>query len=74
MKKFLILIVLLVLALCVCGCKKDTQSQTITVTDMEGTLVEVPKNVSRVACISQSATDFMIAFFLFKAVLNPKNA
>ncbi|MCR5108387.1 MAG: ABC transporter substrate-binding protein [Lachnospiraceae bacterium] len=36
----------------------------VTVTDMEGNDVEVPVNVEKVACISQSATDLMIAFGL----------
>ena len=34
---------------------------SITVIDMEGKKVSVPKNVTRVACISPSATDLMIA-------------
>ena len=38
--------------------------KTIKVVDMEGTEVVVPKNVKRVAAISQSATDMMIAFGL----------
>ena len=46
------------------SCKREKENETVTVTDMEGTEVTLPKNVSRVACISQSATDFMIAFGL----------
>lgn len=46
-----------------CG-GSETDGDTITVTDMEGTNVTVPKEVSKVACISQSATDLMIAFGL----------
>lgn len=46
------------------SCNREKESDTVTVTDMEGTAVTIPKNVSRVACISQSATDFMIAFGL----------
>lgn len=42
----------------------ETGGDTSTVTDMEGTSVAIPKNVSKVACISQSATDLMIAFGL----------
>ena len=38
--------------------------ETVTVTDMEGTEVTVKKDISKVACISQSATDLMIAFGL----------
>lgn len=59
---------LLVIMLCISlgviftACNNDPSSDTVTVTDMEGTQVEVSKNVKRVACISQSATDLMIAF------------
>lgn len=44
--------------------EKPVESSTITVTDMEGTEVTLSKNINRVACISQSATDLMIAFGL----------
>ena len=46
-----------------CG-ESQTGGDAITVTDMEGTNVTIPKNVSKIACISQSATDLMIAFGL----------
>lgn len=46
------------------GCANNTEEDTVTVTDMEGTEVTVKKDVSKVACISQSATDLMIAFGL----------
>ncbi len=47
------------------GCSNNgTKEETIKVVDMEGTEVIVPKNVKRVAAISQSATDLMIAFGL----------
>ncbi len=42
----------------------DDASGDITVTDMEGREVKIPKGVDHVACISQSATDLMIAFGL----------
>ena len=65
MKKFLCLLMagaaLLGLGACT---QKENTSDTITVTDMEGTEVTISKDVSHVACISQSATDFMIAFGL----------
>ena len=65
----------IIILVCVCltvfaltslvSCKKQQPAETtITVTDMEGTTVTIPKNVSHVACISQSVTDFMIAFGL----------
>ena len=43
---------------------KTSQNNTVTIIDMEGNLVTVPKNIKKVACISQSATDLMIAFGL----------
>lgn len=48
------------------GCSRvqEPESDTVTVTDMEGNEVTVSKNISKVACISQSATDLMIAFGL----------
>lgn len=47
------------------GCQQNhLANDTITVIDMEGTEVVVPKEVKRVAAISQSATDMMIAFGL----------
>lgn len=47
------------------SCRIDALGEdTIKVVDMEGTEVTVPKNVKRVAAISQSATDMMIAFGL----------
>lgn len=64
MKKILFTVLLSSLALCFfTSCGKNTKN-TIKITDMEGTIVNVPENVSNVACISQSATDFMIAFGL----------
>lgn len=42
----------------------NDSSKGITVVDMEGREVSIPKDVNHVACISQSATDLMIAFGL----------
>ena len=66
MKKVILLVVFcLLIVMLLAGCKeKQEENNIIQVTDMEGTVVDVPKNVSHVACISQSATDFMIAFGL----------
>lgn len=59
------LLFLIILPLCIVCCKKtDIVSNQRTITDMEGTSVLIPKTVNHVACISQSATDFMIAFGL----------
>lgn len=46
-----------------CGAQSQ-DSETVTVTDMEGTQVTIPTDVDKVACISPSATDLMIAFGL----------
>ena len=52
------------------GCsKKNDNTSVIRITDMEGTQVELPKDINRVACISQSATDFMIAFGLGEKIV-----
>lgn len=65
-KVFNVLIVLLCLSFLfsITGCDSEDTDNTITIIDMEGTSVTIPNNVSRVACISQSATDLMIAFGL----------
>ena len=44
--------------------QENTETETIVITDMEGNEVTISKNINRVACISQSATDFMISFGL----------
>ena len=44
--------------------ENNNPSETITVTDMEGMKVTIPTDVDKVACISPSATDLMIAFGL----------
>ena len=66
MKKLLpILLVLslsLVIGIAVSSRIGGNNGGSITVIDMEGKKVSVPKNVTRVACISPSATDLMIAF------------
>ena len=60
---------------CCSGTNESTTTQssveptTITITDMEGKEVVVPKNLKKVACISQSATDLMIAFGLGDRIL-----
>ncbi len=68
MKKLIFTIVCLVL---LTGCSLNTNpnseagtKDTVAVKDMEGNEVVVPTNIEKVACISQSATDLMIAFGL----------
>lgn len=57
-------ILLAIGVVCLAGCNDTRTSETIKVIDMEGTEVEISKNISHVACISQSATDLMISFGL----------
>ena len=65
MKKLLGMLAVLGLgAICLTGCQSGNTGDTVTVTDMEGKTVEIKKDVKNVACISQSATDFMISFGL----------
>ena len=66
MKKFISALLAICTIFCislgVAACKPDGGDDTITIIDMEGKQVAVPKNVEKVACISPSATDLMIAF------------
>ncbi len=62
--KLLVVVISVFSVVCVVGCSPKEEENFIKVVDMEGTEVTIPKNVSHVACISQSATDFMIAFGL----------
>ena len=69
MKKFLALILTVIMTVSISGVltacnEKSNSPETVTVTDMEGTKVVIPKGVDKVACISPSATDLMIAFGL----------
>lgn len=48
---------------------RSEESGNITIIDMEGTSVSIPENVERVACISSSATDLMIAFGLGEKIV-----
>lgn len=60
----LIIGVLSVGALVGCSQGEQEQEKIVTVTDMEGKEVTVSRDVKKVACISQSATDLMISFGL----------
>ena len=61
--KSLMILVLLILFCNGCNNKSITSKYKYVI-DMEGTKVEIPDRIERVACISQSATDLMIAFGL----------
>lgn len=63
--KLVLLALCLFITICIAGCTdKKQDDEFIKVIDVEGTEVTVSKDVSHVACISQSATDLMIAFGL----------
>jgi ABC-type Fe3+-hydroxamate transport system substrate-binding protein len=70
MKKLLKMILCDVMLICgvttlsSCNTNSSENPTTITVTDMEGTEVTISNDVDHVACISPSATDFMISFGL----------
>lgn len=61
---FLVMVFVITIGLSFVGCNDSGNEENITVIDMEGKEVIIPVNVSKVACISQSATDLMIAFGL----------
>ena len=66
MKKIIAIALLIALS---CGCSnKSIDSKSKYVIDMEGTKVEIHNKIERVACISQPATDLMIAFGLGEKV------
>lgn len=68
--KFIPMIVALLSVGALTGCNKgETPETTVTITDMEGNQVTVSKDVKKVACISQSATDLMIAFGLGEKIV-----
>ena len=62
MKKIILFIFLIIFSN---GCSKEINFDNYSyLIDMDGTKVELPNEINRVACISQSATDLMIAFGL----------
>ena len=71
MKKFrkaivLVLALLLVVGAisCLVSCNEDENDETIEITDMSGTTVKIPKSPKKVAAVSPSTGDLMIAFGL----------
>ncbi|MFA7435393.1 MAG: ABC transporter substrate-binding protein [Bacilli bacterium] len=63
-RKLITLISLVFIALILVACDKSEKSVTILITDMAGAEVEVPKNITKVAAVSPSTADLMIAFGL----------
>ena len=62
-KKLLMFILITVFSLVLVGCGNDKTEGTL-VTDMAGAEVFVPKNIEKVAAVSPSTADLMIAFGL----------
>lgn len=60
----LLVVVIVMSAFTFTGCNTDDEKDTITVTDMAGAEVLVPKNVTKIAAVSPSTADLMIAFGL----------
>ena len=67
-KKIALLIIFALLcsmATCFTGCEQGkATTETVTVTDMLGETVEVKKNPTKVACVSRTTYDLLIAFGL----------
>lgn len=62
-KKIFIFIAFITLPVLLTACTDDNKDG-ITITDMAGIEVVVPKNVEKVAAVSPSTADLMIAFGL----------
>jgi iron complex transport system substrate-binding protein len=62
---FLICLIIVIQLFLFIACKNDKKdSKTITIADMVGDVVEVPKNPEKVAVLSRSAVDMLVAFGL----------
>ena len=65
MKKTIIFITLILLVLVFTGCSNiKKEVETIQITDMVGDVVTVTKNPKKVACVSRTSYDLLIAFGL----------
>jgi len=62
-KKILMFMIVMVVTVVLVACNDD-KDEGITVTDMAGAQVVVPKNITKVAAVSPSTADLMIAFGL----------
>ena len=63
-KKILLLVSILSVILFITACQNKSDDETIIIVDMAGTSVEIPKKISKVAAVSPSTADLMIAFGL----------
>lgn len=65
MKKFITLIITLLCLTVVVGCNdNNSKIETIEITDMVGDVVSVKKNPTKVACVSRTSYDLLVAFGL----------
>jgi iron complex transport system substrate-binding protein len=65
MKKFITLIITLLCLTVVVGCHdNNSKIETIEITDMVGDVVSVKKNPTKVACVSRTSYDLLVAFGL----------
>lgn len=62
--KILIIVLLITSLFAVTGCNQTPTNETITITDMVNDVVEVPKNPKKVACVSRTTYDLLIAYGL----------
>ena len=67
MKKLCLIIVICISLLGMCSCKKvenNDDKKIITVVDMLGDSIEIEKNPKKVACVSRTTYDLLVAFGL----------
>ena len=64
MALILTLTICLGMALSLASCGGNNDDETIEITDMSGTTVKIPKSPKKVAAVSPSTGDLMIAFGL----------
>lgn len=65
-KKFLLLFIFIITCLTLAGCNttKNKTEKTTTVTDMLGEKITINKNPKKVACVSRTTYDLLVAFGL----------
>lgn len=65
MKKVYIVIILMLLFITTISCKNQSREDNlVTITDMLGDTITIPKNPKRVACVSRTTYDLLVAFGL----------
>ena len=65
MKKIIYLIIIMLCLVTFTACSNDNNNEdTVKITDMVGDVVEVKKNPTKVACVSRTSYDLLVAFGL----------